>query len=103
MTGKNVHKRFTLIFAVLLVFLVTNTAIAYHHHDFNISSHAECPICAISLGTSFADFDISASNVQPANTDVFKLIPRKYQALFNPVFLKNRNSRAPPFKLLQYT
>ena len=96
MTGKNLHKRFTLFFAVLLVFLITNTAIAYHHHAFDISSHADCPICAISQGTSFADFNVSASNVQPANTVVFKLISRKYHALFNPVFLKNHNSRAPP-------
>jgi hypothetical protein len=97
MLGKIVHKRYVLTFAVFLVFLISNTAIAYHHHPSDDLSHDDCPICATAHVSSFAVHDFSAPKVQCANITVSELTPREYHFFFNPLFLTQLHNRAPPF------
>jgi hypothetical protein len=95
MTRKNLHK-IVLPLVVLLLFLITNTAIAYHHHDHNDQSHDECPICATAHVTSFAEHDFSTLDIQYKSIAVSDPIPRESHSFNNPIFLTHLNSRAPP-------
>jgi len=96
MTSEKVHKKYVLPLVVLLLFLITNTAIAYHHHDHEDLSHDDCPICATAHVTSAAEHDFSVPVVQYKIIAVIDLIPHEVHSFINPLFLTHLNSRAPP-------
>jgi hypothetical protein len=96
MTGKMVHKRFALTLAVLLVFLISNMAIAYHHHALDELSHDDCPICATANVTSSAVHDFSPPTVQQTGITVSVLTPNEHHTHINPIFLAYRKNRSPP-------
>jgi hypothetical protein len=96
MTSEKVQKKYVLPLVVLLLFLITNTAIAYHHHGHVDLSHDDCPICATAHVTSFAEHDFSTSTVQYEIIAGFDLIPHERHTFISPLFLTHLNSRAPP-------
>ena len=97
MTGQFINKRVAFTFAVFLLFLITNTAIAFHHHPLDDQAHDDCPICATAHVTSFAEFDFSAPVIQCPGITVSDLIPREYESFFEPLLLTHHYKRAPPF------
>ena len=96
MRSNNIHKKYVLPLVALLLFLITNTAIAYHHHDHVDLSHDDCPICVTAHVTSLAEHDFSSPTVQYNIIAVFYLIPHECHLFIDPLFLTHLNSRAPP-------
>jgi hypothetical protein len=96
MAGKIVFNNFALTFAVFLLFLISNTAIAYHHHALIDLSHDDCPICATAHVTSFALHDFTTPILQHTSVKVSILLPHEYHSNTKPIFLTQLNSRAPP-------
>jgi hypothetical protein len=98
MAGKIVRGKFalTLTFSVFLLFLISNTAIAHHHHALDDLSHGDCPICATAHVTSFAAHDFTTPIVQQTSITVSVLLPHEFHSHINPIFLTHLNNRAPP-------
>ena len=95
MAGNLAHKKSMFAFAVFVLFLVSNTAFAFHHHQGDLS-HDDCPICFTAQVASSVDHDFSALNIQFTNITVSDLIPREYHSFFKPLILTPQNNRAPP-------
>jgi hypothetical protein len=96
MTANVINKRFALTLAIFLVYLISNTAIAYHHHALDNLSHHDCPICATAHISSSAIHDFSTPTVRHEGITVSVLIPHEHHTQINPIFLTYLNNRAPP-------
>jgi hypothetical protein len=96
MIGKIFYKKFALTLAVILLFLASNTALAYHHHALDNMSHHDCPICATAHVSSSAVHDFSTPAMRHANIAVSVLTPHEHHVEINPIFLTCLNNRAPP-------
>jgi hypothetical protein len=96
MTGKKVHIRFALTLAILLLLLIANVAIAYHHHDLDESSHHDCPVCATAYVTSSAVHDFSTPTVEQTGITFSVLTSHEHDTCINPIFLAYLGNRSPP-------
>lgn len=96
MTGKKVYIRFALTLAVVLVFIIANVAMAYHHHDLDESSHHDCPVCAAAYVTSSAIHEVTAPTVEQTGITVSVLTSHELDAYINPIFLSYLRNRSPP-------
>ncbi|TLN04046.1 hypothetical protein FDZ73_04900 [bacterium] len=92
------QKKVLLVFTILAVFLVSNTAFSFHHHTSDHPAPEQCHICYVSNHSTTTFPSGAGQTVHYTGHAVHEPAASVVSWPALPIFLELANNRAPPVR-----